>query len=241
MLLVQQAELEAGLELFERSLAIWRDLGDRTEQARELTSLGGTYRRLGDLDTARSLLEDGVALCRESGSDIWLANALTVLGGVESAAGNFDRATQMLQEAITIGRTQGNTLQTALGQQSLAVNCLLAGRAREAQDVQSGILGYIVSTGDTEWLIDALEVSAAIAAELGDCLRAARLAGAAEAVRQQADMLNTAEDAALLERSLGPARATIAPDVWDAELAAGRALTQEEAATLLLSPTPVPR
>ena len=81
MLLVQQSEFEEGLGLFERSLAIWRDLGDRTQQARELTSLGGAYRLLGDLDTARSLLEDGVALGRESGSETWLANALTVLGG----------------------------------------------------------------------------------------------------------------------------------------------------------------
>jgi predicted ATPase/class 3 adenylate cyclase len=240
MLLVQQGELEAGLGLFERSLAIWRDLGDRTQQARELTSLGGTYRRLDDLDTARSLLEDGVALCRESGSEIWLGNALTVLGGVESAAGNFDRAAQALQEAIMIGRKQGNTLGAALGQQSLAVNCLLAGRAQEARDVLSGILGFVVSSGDTEWLIDALEVAAAIAAELGDCLRAARLIGAAEAARQLAGMPTTEADAALLERSLGPARATIAPDVWDAEQAVGRALTQQETAALLLSPTPAP-
>jgi predicted ATPase/class 3 adenylate cyclase len=240
MLLVQQSEFEQGLGLFERSLAIWRDLGDRTQQARELTSLGGAYRLLDDLDTARSLLEDGVALCRESGSEIWLANALTVLGGVESAAGNFDRATQALQEAITIGRKQGNTLHVALGQQSLAVNCLLAGRATEARDVLSGILGYIVSSGDTQWLIDALEVSAAIAAELGDCLRAARLVGAAQAVRQVAGMPGTEADTALLERSLGPARATTTLDAWDAEQAAGRLLTQQEAAALLLSPAPAP-
>ena len=238
MLLTQQGELEAALRLFERSLAIWRDLGDREQQARALTSLGGTYRRLDDLDTARALVEDSAAICRQIGSEIWLANALTCLGQVESAAGNFDRAAQVLREALTISRTQENTTGAALGQQSLAVNCLLAGRVQEAWDAQSGILGFIVSSGDTEWLIDALEVSAAIAAELGDCLRAARLVGAAEAVRQLADMPATEEDAALLERFLAPARATIAPDFWDAELAVGRALTQQEAATLLASGIP---
>ncbi len=238
MLLAQQCELEAALRLFERSLAIWRDLGDRNQQARELTSLGGTYRRLDDLDTARSLLEDGAAICRQIGSEFWLANALTCLAQVESAAGDFDRATQVLEEALTISRKQGNTLGAALAQQSLVVNCLLAGRAQEARDLLSGILGYVVSSGDTEWLVDALEVSAAIAAELGDCLRAARLTGAAEAVRQLAGMPATEEDAALLERFLAPVRATIAPQEWGAELAAGRALTQQEAATLLVSPIP---
>jgi hypothetical protein len=46
-------------------------------------------------------------------------------------------------------------------------------------------------------------------------------------------------DMALLERFLAPARATIARDAWDADLAEGRTLTQQEALTLLLSTSPV--
>jgi hypothetical protein len=42
----------------------------------------------------------------------------------------------------------------------------------------------------------------------------------------------------MLEEFVGPARAAIAPEQWDAELAAGRALTQQQAATLLASPKP---
>jgi hypothetical protein len=42
----------------------------------------------------------------------------------------------------------------------------------------------------------------------------------------------------LLERFLAPARAALAPEQWDAELAAGRALSQQQAATLLTSPSP---
>jgi len=40
----------------------------------------------------------------------------------------------------------------------------------------------------------------------------------------------------VLERFLGLARAAVARKEWGAELAAGRALTGQEAATLLLSP-----
>jgi hypothetical protein len=53
MLLIQHGELDAAVQLFERSLAIWRELGDREQQARNLNSLGGTHRRRGDLDAAR--------------------------------------------------------------------------------------------------------------------------------------------------------------------------------------------
>jgi hypothetical protein len=63
----------------------------------------------------------------------------------------------------------------------------------------------------------------------------ARLAGAAEAIRQKAAMPILDFDAALLERFLGPVRAAIARHEWDAELDAGRALTQQQAVTLLLA------
>jgi len=74
--------------------------------------------------------------------------------------------------------------------------------------------------------------------ELGDGLRAARLAGAAEAIRQQAGTPIPQPDAAVLERFLAPARATIERGAWDAALAAGRSLTQQETIALLLSPGP---
>jgi len=95
----------------------------------------------------------------------------------------------------------------------------------------------VATSGDTATLVSAIEQSACIAAELGDGMRAARLAGAAEAIRDQAGTPITQPDAALLERFLAPARATIDREAWDAALAAGRALTQEQAITLLTSPT----
>lgn len=94
VLLDEQGELEAGLRFLERSLAIWRELGDRDQQAPELNSLGITHRWLGHLDTARSMLEGSAAIAREIGSDYRLAGALTNLGQAESEAGNLDRAAQ---------------------------------------------------------------------------------------------------------------------------------------------------
>ncbi|HET7245487.1 MAG TPA: tetratricopeptide repeat protein, partial [Streptosporangiaceae bacterium] len=42
MLLTQQGEFAAAIPLFERSLAIYRDAGDRDQEAKELNSLGIT-------------------------------------------------------------------------------------------------------------------------------------------------------------------------------------------------------
>ena len=233
VVLQQQGESQAALALLERSLAIWRDLGDRDQQARELNSLGITHHHLDELDTARSLLEDSAAIAREIGSDMRLAAALTNLGQLESDAGNFDRATQVLQEALAIDRKQGDMLGVALDQQSLAGVHLRAGRAREAREQLSDMADYVVSCGDPELLATTLEMSAANAAQLGEVLRAARLTGAAEAVRQKSGI--PIKQPEIFEEFLAPARATIAPEAWEAALAAGRALSQQQAATLLLA------
>jgi hypothetical protein len=91
--------------------------------------------------------------------------------------------------------------------------------------------GYVASSGDPELLATTLELSAANAAQLGDGLRAGRLTGAAEAIRQKTGIPN--KDPELLEEFLAPARAAIKPQQWEAELAAGRALSRQQAATLL--------
>jgi predicted ATPase/class 3 adenylate cyclase len=238
VLLQQQGEPQAALPLLERSLAIWRDLGDRDQQARELNSIGITHNHLGDLDAARALLEESAAICREVGSDSRLAAALTNLGQAESDAGNLGRAAQVLQEALAIDQKQGDMLGVALDQQSLAGVHLRAGRARQARDLLSDMAGYVASSGDPELLATTLEMAAAATAGLGQALRAARIAGAAEGVRRMSGI--PIKQPEMLERFLAPARATITPGSWDAEQAAGRALTQPQAVALLDSSAPSP-
>lgn len=238
VLLDEQGELEAGRRLFERSLAIWRQLGDRDQQARELNSLGITHRYLGHLDIARSVLEESAAIAREVGSDYRLAAALSTLGQTESEAGHLDRAANVLREALVLDRKQGDTWGAVIDQHSLAVVSLRAGRILEANEMVSATLDYVASSGDTSTLLTAIELSACVAAEFGDVMRAVRLAGAADAIRQKAGTPIPAPDAALLERFLAPARATIERGAWDAALVAGRSLSQQQAITLLLSPGP---
>jgi hypothetical protein len=163
---------------------------------------------------------------------------LVNLGHLEVDAGNLDRATQLLREALAIDQKEGDIPGVAHALEMLAAASLRAGRAREGRQLLSSSLGPVVSSGDTGLLTTALELSACIAAELGDGLSAARLAGAAEAVRRLGGMPIPEPEAALLERFLAPARATVAPQAWAGALAAGRALTQEQAVTLLVSTMP---
>ncbi len=235
VLLQQQAENDAALPRFESSLAIWRDLGDLDQVARELNSIGITHRHLGHLDSARSLLEESVAVARQIGGDVRLAAALTNLAQVESAAGNLDRATELLQEALEIDEARGDTLGAAMDRQSLALTSLRAGRAEDARRMLASILPDVVASGDIELLATTLEMFAAVTASLGDGPRAARLAGAAEGIRAAAAMPIPEPDAALLETFLAAARGAIPPEQWESELTTGRALTQGQAVALVSS------
>ena len=234
VLLQQQGLGDIAVPFLERSLAIWRDLGNRDLMARELNSLGITHNHLGDPDTARTLFEDSIAIARTLGDGARLAPALTSLGHVESAAGNIDRATEVLREALALDRAHGDLLGVAIDQQALAVASLHAGRAGEAHHLLSASIDYVVSSGDTEFLANTLELAAGIAAHLAAARRAARLAGAADGVRQRASLPIPVRDAAILEVFLAPARASMPQQAWDAELTAGRALSRPQAADLLV-------
>ena len=170
------------------------------------------------------------------GNPVRLAAGLTNLGQLESAAGNLDRAIEALQEALAIDHEAGDPLGIALDQQSLALVSLRAGRPREARDLLTGTFDYVAGSGNTSFLVNIVELSAAIAAALGDPLRAARLAGAAESIRQQFGMPTTGQEAARMEQYLAPSRAAVTSEAWDAELAFGQALSQPETIALLLSP-----
>ena len=238
MLLRQQGELDGALRLLERSLAIWRELGNRTQEALELNSLGIAYRHLGDLNTARSLFEQSIAIARELGGKPRVSVRLANLGNLEVEAGNLDRATQVLQEALALYQAEGDPVSVANAQEALAMASLRSGRPREARDLISRTFDYVVTSGEPELLAIVLESSACIAAELGDSLRGARLAGAAECVRKTVGMPIPQPDAEVLEQFLSSARARVTPKAWDAEVAAGRSLSREQAAALLISPTP---
>jgi hypothetical protein len=69
-------------------------------------------------------------------------------------------------------------------------------------------------------------------------LWAARLAGAAEANREEPGMLISPKEAAMADEHLAPARAAVTPQEWRAALAVGRALRQAEALALLCPDIP---
>src|SRR4029077_1857010 len=123
----------------------------------------------------------------------------------------------------------------AIDLHSLAAVSLQAGQPRQARDQLAASFDYMVNAGNADILATGMELTACAVAQLGDAARAARLAGAAQTVRRLAGMPIPEPDAALLEKCLAPARTAMPGQAWEAELTAGRALTQQQALDLLTS------
>jgi predicted ATPase/class 3 adenylate cyclase len=230
----QRGEGRAAIPLLHQSLTIWRGLGDQHEVAVELNSLGVTHRSVGDLETAVSFFEQSIVIAREIEDDFRLSTALSNLGVAEIDAGNVGRATKVLEEALALDRAAGRTWGATIVSISLAAANLIAGRTVEAHQLVLSAAEDVERSGDLDLLASTFELAAGIAAHVGDGQRAARLAGAAEAVREKAGIPMTGFDAALLERLLTPARTALEPQAWDAERNTGRSLMPDKAVALMM-------
>jgi tetratricopeptide (TPR) repeat protein len=94
--------------LFEESLAIVRELGDRWLGSVALSNLGDVAYEQGDLASARRLYEENLAIKRELGDRLGVANALVSLGFVAQDQGDYPAAGVLYEESLTIARDLGD-------------------------------------------------------------------------------------------------------------------------------------
>ena len=229
LLLLQQGETAEARDALVACLEIWQKAGDRSRVAVELCSLGVAHWTLGDLDTGRAMLWQSIGIAREIGDESRESNALSNLGAFEVGAGNAQQAVELLEQARAIDERLGNVWGCAVIQANLVAAMLRAGRPDDAYASLRGRAAEIVGLGDIELTIDVIELLASVFAQLGDAARAARLAGTAEALREQAGMPIRGPDAELLEEYISVARDLVSAQTWEEHRTAGRARNVQEA------------
>jgi predicted ATPase/class 3 adenylate cyclase len=224
VLLDQRGEPERAAELVERSLAVFREQGERRRVASALNSLGSIKRGLGDFESARSLLEESIALRRELGDEAGAAGALSNLGVIAFEQGNLDEAEARFEETIALDRAHGNEWGSGVAADNLAGVALERGDHR-ARELIRDALAVAERVGDQELLAFGLEKAAVLAALDGDSGRAGRLAGAADALRESTGIERSGFDGEWLARHLG----RVGGDEFETARLAGRELDAEEA------------
>ena len=100
----------AAASAFDSALALYRKLGDRTQEAWSLHMLGSARLRLGQVDVARGQLADGLRLFMEAGDVAGVTLGLDDLAAIAVNDGDFVRAARLSGLARRIEASSGTGL-----------------------------------------------------------------------------------------------------------------------------------
>ncbi len=229
VLLAQQGENERARDALRTCLDFWRRVGDRSKIAMELNSLAVVQRALGKSDAARATLEESILIARAAAENGRLANALSNLAMVEIDQGRPGRAIELLHDALALDRELGDAWGEGIDNINLVGAMLAADRLHEARDHLLANAAPAIVLGDVELSINIIELFAMVFAESGDAPGAARMLGAAQAMRTKADLPIAAPDAAMLEQSIGKVRSQPDTRTWDINRDVGAGYSVDDA------------
>jgi non-specific serine/threonine protein kinase len=220
---------ERAARLIEEALALYQEAGDKPGIAWSLGDLANVSDDRGDHERAKRLYEEGIALSRQLGGAYPLGAYLISSGYTSLLEGDLEGATELNEEAANLLRKQGRRggLQYALDNLGWAM--LLRGEYDKARTLHRESLALCHDLGDKMIASESLEGLACSAGAIGDAERAARLFGAAEALREAVGYQQNPKERALREPYLETARSRLTEAAWEKAFMEGRAMGLDEA------------
>jgi tetratricopeptide (TPR) repeat protein len=181
-----QEDVPATRRAYEEALAIARELGDRSAEAKGIYNLAYVPAYEGDLASAAVMFEESKAMFEELGVRQGVADALWVLGIIARLEGDLSRSRALSEESLRLHREAEDRFGVtdalhALGRTAFAQGDLATAAASflEALDNDEQI-------GNRTGMAIVLDNLAAKASAEGNHLRALRLGGASEAIKEAA-------------------------------------------------------
>lgn len=106
-------QYEKALGLFEESLKIFRELGDKKSTAIVLFNMGKSLNTLGRYDRSLSVLNESLRMNRELNDPQGIAVSLNLIGHAYSALGQYDKPLAYYQEALRLCKQINNQQEMA--------------------------------------------------------------------------------------------------------------------------------
>jgi tetratricopeptide (TPR) repeat protein len=182
-----QGELRVAEEAHQRSLAIWRELGDRKSVAGALSNLGNIVELQGNIEMAETLQEEALAVAREIGEPLRIALALNNLALVAWNKGDRTRAARLLEESVALKRREGNRAGLATSLNNLGSLLADEGDYDRARVYLEETLAIDRELGNPAGIADSLGNLASLASASGDVAHAAALDVEALQLRRDID------------------------------------------------------
>ena len=230
-----QGDFAAARALHEEALAIWRELRDPGGMAASLGNLGNVALEQGDYPSARARHEESLAIRRELRDPGGIAGSLGYLGAVAHDQGDYPAARMLFEEGLAIRRELRHRAGIAGSLSKLGAVAHDQGDYPAARMLFEEGLVILRELGVRRELASSLEGLAAVVAALGSSLRAARIWGAAEGLREEVGSPLAPKDRPRYDRRVAAARAALGDGAaFDRAWQEGHALPLEQAIELAL-------
>jgi len=238
LLALWQGDPDEGEEWAGRLLELSRQAGLEHGVSLAIHMFGIAASMQGDHDRARALHEESLVHARRQ-DDGWLLSVATNnLGSMYMEEGDFERAAELFEESLAIGEARGDLDRRARALTNLGYAAHGLGEGARAHELLRRGLAAAEEIGLVESQLWALFGIASYEAEAGDALAAARLLGRAKEL--QSDLRAGRDDLAeeVERRTLARLHDALGPERLASELAAGAALSLEDAIDLALGRQP---
>ncbi|HET9224094.1 MAG TPA: tetratricopeptide repeat protein [Roseiflexaceae bacterium] len=230
----KQGDYATARALHEESLALRRTLDDPVGIAASLSNLGEVVARQGDYATARAYLAESLTLQRAMGDQLAVGVALNHLGEVADRQGQGAEARALYEESLVLERTLGYREGVAISLGGLGRVAVRQGSYAAALKHYVECLALWAELGGKDGIALCLEGIACVAVAQAQVERAARLFGAAEALRIAIGAPMSPADISFVEPFLSTARARLDAAELSAAWAAGVALALDQAVSAAL-------
>ncbi len=179
-----QGDYQRVRELAEEGLRLSQQTGHVIGEGNSLILLGWSAEYEGSLDEAEIHLTEALRLFRDAGNETWAGFTLNGLGYVDSERGDVARAAAHFEEALDMFRATGNTYGIGFVLSNLGKAARRQGDYPRAVLLYQESLALLYEQGDRPSIASRLRGLALIAALMRQHTRAARLWGAADALRE---------------------------------------------------------
>jgi len=237
-LATRQGDYQRAAELSEQSLALWEELGDAAGTAQSLLSLGTVAAEKGERERAIELSERAAELYRESGDRRGHALAVSNLGGIALDQGDYLRAAELSEQAYGLFEALDDSEGMAFALVNQGFAALSEHDHKRALGLLREALRRLAELEFRDVIGYCFEGLAAVLAFTGEADPAARLLGAAEALRESVGVDLAPTERETHETTTAAVREALGEKRFSAAWHLGRDLSLEDAIAYALAEEP---
>ncbi|HKP70907.1 MAG TPA: protein kinase [Pyrinomonadaceae bacterium] len=227
-----RGDYETAHNAYTNGLAAAKEVGDKQGLAVSSRGLGLVAMQQGDHAGAREYFESGLAISRELEDKFGVAISLAFLGDLARTEKDFDRARPFFEEALPLFRELDNKSAVSDTLNNLGAACFGAGDFANSKKHFAEAANLAFELGNKMTISYSMDGFAALAIEKGDLHSAAKLSGAAEALRESIGYTIEPAEEAFRLAYFETLQARLPKDQLDVQIRLGRALSPEAAVDL---------